>query len=223
VWVFINAHLHSGYSKGAGKPNSLLYVLDKEQNKAVWATYDLNLDVWTKKYLTNKPDLDGIWNTFPLYSKYHSDFTFTKAAPVVAISGPNIQFTKDSIGGNHRYLKIKITPNRKVNRYDVFANLAIDLFHFKANGTTCISQKGIVFDRNDSKVISYYVVNNEPLEMEFDMDASMPLDMDLLESSFDLLYNPAFKIAKRNSWMLPTPFVLNDAVVLHQKVNPTSN
>jgi hypothetical protein len=45
--------------------------------------------------------------------------------------------------------------------------------------------------------------------------------MELLESSFDLLSNPLFEITKRDNWMMPTPFVLNDAVVIRQKIKPT--
>jgi hypothetical protein len=33
-----------------------------------------------------------------------------------------IAFLEDRIEGNKRYLKIRITPNRTVNRYDIFAN-----------------------------------------------------------------------------------------------------
>ena len=40
--------------------------------------------------------------------------------------------------------------------------------------------------------------------------------MELLESSFDLLHNPLFSIVKREPWMMPSPFVLTDAVVLKQ-------
>ena len=46
--------------------------------------------------------------------------------------------------------------------------------------------------------------------------------MDLMESSFDLVSNPKFRIAKRLPWMMPTPFVLNDAVVIQKKI-VTSN
>ncbi len=46
--------------------------------------------------------------------------------------------------------------------------------------------------------------------------------MSLLESSFDLLNNPAFKIHPRESWMMPMPFVLNDAVVIQQKIRQSS-
>ncbi len=45
--------------------------------------------------------------------------------------------------------------------------------------------------------------------------------MSLMESSFDLMTNPKFNIAKRASWMMPMPFVLNDAVVIQQKIKPT--
>jgi hypothetical protein len=44
--------------------------------------------------------------------------------------------------------------------------------------------------------------------------------MELLESSFDLMSNPLFNITKRAPWMMPTPFVLNDAVVIKQKIIP---
>jgi hypothetical protein len=32
------------------------------------------------------------------------------------------------------------------------------------------------------------------------------------------LSNPLFEITKRENWMMPTPFVLNDAVVIRQKI-----
>jgi hypothetical protein len=42
-----------------------------------------------------------------------------------------------------------------------------------------------------------------------------------MESSFDLLQNPLMKIKPRSSWMIATPFVLNDAVVIKQQVKPS--
>ena len=34
--------------------------------------------------------------------------------------------------------------------------------------------------------------------------------------------NPLFAVSKRASWMMPTPFVLNDAVVIKQKIKATA-
>jgi hypothetical protein len=46
-------------------------------------------------------------------------------------------------------------------------------------------------------------------------------DMELMESSFDLMQNPLFSISKRTAWMMPTPFVLTDAVIIKQRIKPT--
>ncbi|MGL6267383.1 MAG: M28 family peptidase, partial [Chitinophagaceae bacterium] len=43
VGLFVKAHLTSGFKKGEAKPNSLVYVINKEANKSYWATYDKNL------------------------------------------------------------------------------------------------------------------------------------------------------------------------------------
>lgn len=221
VGFFVNAHLNSNYQTGKAKPNSLLYVLDADADQAFWVTYDKNLDEWTKNYLGENPKSGSELNDFPLFSKYNSGFSYSAKAPLKNISKPMIQFLRDSISGNNRFMKIKITPTRKVNRYDIFANEDLVFQNFKANKVINSSQKGSKMIRNGKKILSYYVVDNIPLEMEFSFDASKVLDMDLMESSFDLLNNPNFEIKERKSWMMPMPFVLTDAVVLKQKINAT--
>ena len=123
--------------------------------------------------------------------------------------------------GNQRFFKIKISPNRNVNRYDIFANEKMAIHNFKANGVTTLGQKNSLYQRKGKKILSYYVVGNAPLEMQFSVNVSTVLDMELMESSFDLMTNPLFQITKRKNWMMPTPFVLNDAVVIRQKIKPS--
>lgn len=215
---FAKAHFNSGYDFGKAKPNSLLYVYDADSNKANWATYDKNLDEFTKKYLGENLKPSIVLNDFPLYSKYNSGFTFANEAEIKAISSPIIEYLRDSISGNFRFFKIKITPTRKVNRYDIFANEKMNFFYFKANNVQNIEQKEKLLARNGKKILSYYVVDNLPLEIEFAINSKSVLDMDLLESSFDLMTNPEFDIEKRKSWMMPTQFVLNDAIVIKQHI-----
>lgn len=62
------------------------------------------------------------------------------------------------------------------------------------------------------------MVDNLPLELEFSISNNDKLDMNFVESSFDLMTNPIFSMAKRRDWMIPTPFVLTDAVVVKGKV-----
>jgi hypothetical protein len=218
----VEAHFNSEYQYGKAKPNSLLYVLDGDHNKAFWTTYDKNLDEWTKGYLGENPNVASELNKNALYSKYNSQLTFSTQAPIKEIAKPTILFLRDSIVDDYRYLKIKITPNRHVNRYDIFANEKMIFQNFKANNVGVIGQKGSELLRNGKKIVSYYVVDNEPLILQFSILKKTIFDMELMESSFDLLSNPQFSIAKRKDWMIPTPFVLNDAIVIKQKIKPTS-
>ncbi len=218
IGFFAKAHYYSGYELGKAKSNSLVYILDADKNKATWATYDTNLDEWTKTYLGQNPKEAKELNKNTLASKYNSGFTFAADAPIKNLSRPYIEFLKDSIVGANRNLKFRITPTRKVNRYDILANEALVIQNFKANGLTLLGQKGSKYERKGKKLVSYYVVDQLPLEIEFSVAASSVLDLDLLESSFDLMSNPLFSMTKRADWMMPTPFVLNDAVIIKEKI-----
>lgn len=220
IGLFVKAHQSSGYVYGKAKPNSLVYVLNGDTNKANWATYDSNLDEWTKGYLGEHPKDGKPLNTNKLYSKYGSELTYMADAPIKNIAKPTIEFVKDATIGNRRYLKIVITPNRKVNRYDVFSNTKIN--NLKANGVTSMDLKSNIISKNTTKILSYYVVNNIPLSLEFSIPSNQKLDMNLVESSFDLMTNPLFSIAKRRDWMIPTPFVLTDAIVIKEKIKASA-
>ena len=224
------AQYDSAFVAGKAKPNSLLYVYDAETKKAVYTTYDSQVDEWTKIYLSSNPSPAKALNNLPLYSKYHSKFTYESPAPRIALTPPTVVFEKDSIDAHYRYVQISITPNRKVNRYDVFASEQLSFYNLKANGASLIQSKGTYllgkkgsqYPRNGQKLLSYYVVDNKPLVLSFQLLKSAQLDLDLLESSFDLLSNSQLKLNPRPRWMMPTPFVLTDAVVLHQKIKPSA-
>jgi hypothetical protein len=222
IGFFVKAHQASDYSAQKAKPNSLVYILNADSNKANWATYDINLDEWTKTYLGEKPKDGSTLNSNKLYSKYGSQYTFMADAPLAAIAKPTIEFLKDTLKGNQRLYKIRITPNRKVNRYDVFVNNDVQINNFKANGVKSIDFESNITSKTSGKLLTYYVVDNIPLEMEFSISDKRKLDLDLVESSFDLLSNPLVKVSPRKSGMIPTPFVLNDAVIIRQKIKPSA-
>lgn len=221
VFFFIKTDQNAAYGTNRAKSNSLLYVYNADTNKASWATYDVNLDSWTKNYLGQNPKLVTNQSQNKLFSKYNSDFTYQTITKVRSLKKPTVIFEKDSVARDMRYLKIKIIPNRKVNRYDLFAGEQMNFYNFTANGVTALEQKGTQLNRKGRKLLSYYVVDNEALELNFAIPKSTIFDMKIMESSFDLLENPLFNMVKRANWMMPTPFVLNDAIVIEQQLIPT--
>jgi hypothetical protein len=222
IGFFVKAHQASGYSNAKAKPNSLAYLLDADANKAHWASYDVNLDEWTKSYLGTKPKDGSALNTNKLYSKYGSQYTFMADAPLLNIARPTIEFLRDTIKGNQHLYKIRITPNRAVNRYDIFVDNAIQINNLKANGVRSIDFESNISSKTSGKLLTYYVVDNFPLEIEFSIGNKTTLDLGLVESSFDLLANRAIKMNPRKPGMIPMPFVLTDAVIIKQKIRPST-
>ena len=221
IGFFIKAHQASVYTNEKAKPTSLVYILNADTNKANWATYDTNLDEWTKIYLGEKPKVATSLNSIKLYSKYGSEFTFMADAPLTTFPKPTIEFLRDTVKGNKHLYKIKIKPNRSVNRYDIFVANNTKILTLKANGVQSIDFKNNIASKASGKLLTYYVVDNLPLELEFSTLISQKLDLDLVESSFDLLVNPLLKVKPRKQGMIPMPFVLNDAVIIKQKIKPS--
>ena len=222
IAFFAMAHIDSGYSKSKPKPNSLVYILNSDTNQAYWTTYDVNLDEWTKPYLRENPKAATSLNHNKIYSKYDSEFTLMAKAPIAKIAKPTVEFLRDTIKGNQHLFHIKINPNRTVNRYDIFNNNGSKINNLKANGVRVISYKSNILKNPKEKIITYFVVDNTPLDLEFSINKKYQLDVDLLESSIDLVTNPLLKIKKRKEWMIPTPFVLNDAIIIKRNIKPTS-
>jgi hypothetical protein len=215
---YIDAYWNSDFEQGKAKPNSLLYYVDADSNKAYWTTYDTKLDSWTQSYLGLQPKNAEILNKKTIYSKYNSGFTFIAEAESKDIKKSTISFLKDSISGQKRFIKIRITPNRIINRYDVFANEKMVFHNFKANGVAADQQKGTKYIYEYSRILRYFVKDNIPLEMEFEIATQTVFDMEVKEASYDLLTNPIFTIPARRSSMMPKPFVINDAIMVKQKI-----
>lgn len=76
------AHFYAGFDEDQQKPNSLIYILDQDQNKGFWASYDTVLDSWTKNYIDSNTNQIKRWNQDTIASKYHTTFNYINEAPV---------------------------------------------------------------------------------------------------------------------------------------------
>jgi hypothetical protein len=215
------AHWNASFTSAKARPNSLLYVYDASQKKAYWTTYDECPDSWNQAFLTTQPQSAALLNRNALYSKYGTAFRWMHPAPVYALKGPSIVFERDTVKGNRRFYQIRITPQRRVNRYDIFLKNQVAIAHLKANGVYPLTYTSKIGGQTSNKLLSYYVTRNQPLVLSFDVAVGDAPQLELMESSFDLLEQARMGVPPRPKNTLPMPFVLNDAVVLMQPVQPT--
>lgn len=217
ICFFVSAHTHSKFTKDSPKPNSLLYVLDSNTNSAVWATYDNLLDDWTKSKLTDQPNpaLELQKNT--IGSKYKSGFSFTKEAPIVQLVKPKIEITHDTIVDGFRKIAVCFTSNRKAERIEVFSDSTSIFNRATINGVSAKitdSTNTVFNDRFNNRLFSYYVTDNEPLDMIFTVPINQTTHLQFYEATYDLIGNSLLGVKNRDKNMIPKPFVLNDAIII---------
>ncbi|WP_299433236.1 M28 family peptidase [uncultured Aquimarina sp.] len=215
------SHFKSDFTKERQKPNSLVYILHEDQNKAYWASYDHTLDSWTKNHIDRLKNLAKDWNQNTIESKYSNSFNYVNTAPVKDIKSVKIETTFDSIQEDSRILDICIRPQRNLNRIDLFMRKSFNFESLFVNGVTPkdVSHKdGSVYNaftkRWSNRLLTYHLRDNDPLELRMQFHKDSVPEIVLYESSYNLLESDLFSIPKRSETMIPKPFVLNDAITI---------
>jgi len=210
----ISAHFNSGFDKNNAKPTSLLYVLDADSNKAQWATYENSISDWTSQYLGENKVVPEKLSEKTISSKYNSGFTFVTKAPTKEIAKMRIEKTRDTIIGNNRWLDICITPQRQVNRLEIFTQTTLN----SAKVNSIELSEYYLENRRGGKLVTHYVSNNDYTDLQLSIPAGSVLELTIYEASNDLLSNSQFTIPARPEDNIPMPFILNDAILVTKTI-----
>lgn len=221
--LFFTAHFKSEFNEDRPKPNSLVYLYDADADQAHWRSYDNLPDEWTKKYFGEEPVVfPAEKNTFS--SKYGSRFTWKSQAPLINLQAPSILLDSLDSEENRIFYSLKITPNRRINKLELFADRSLDFTSFKVNGleaddTALGEQKFNIHTRRwHDRLLTYHVSTRDTLEINFSLKNSEKPEFVLYESSYDLLENNELDVSPRDQTMIPRPFVLNDAVIFKKTI-----
>ncbi|PKA98636.1 peptidase M28-like protein [Flavobacteriaceae bacterium MAR_2009_75] len=215
IAFLVYAHFESGFDKENKRPNSLVYILDADRNSAHWATYDNVLTDWNKGFFQDLDELAQKLSTKTISSKYGTHFTKMSVAPVKSIVPPEVETLTDSIIGEHRLLKIRISPQRPINRLDFFTN-DTKVVHATANGLAL--DEHYLKNRRPGKLLTHYVSDEKFTELELTVTKASILELTVYEASNDLMNHALFDIPVRPENNIPMPFVLNDAVMTVKKI-----
>ncbi|HDZ07313.1 hypothetical protein LCGC14_0118060 [marine sediment metagenome] len=212
--LMVSAHMDSSFTKERPKPTSLLYVLNADDEKAMWATYEHQLSDWTSQYITKKV-MDNNLSKKVISSKYGSNFTFTNDAPLKNVPKPTIEIQLDTLINAVRTIRLCITPNRPINRLELFTN---DIDVLKANVNGVELSEHFLQNRNSGRLITNYISDKNYTDITLEVPEDKELEITIYEASNDLLDNALFTIPQRKENQIPMPFVLNDAILTIQKV-----
>lgn len=219
IFFFVKAHLNSGFNEENPKPNSLLYLKDADLQKAWWTTYDHKLDEYTQEFFTNDNQAE---DSIIFDSKYNLKFTKQHPAELKPIKEAIVLVEKDSVLSENGLVQfhLKIAPQRKINRMEIFADSIVDFQYLRVNGMEPPpSENPFYLNRKREKLLTYFAIDRDTLRMDFQLHKGENPKLKVFEASNDLLQNPNFNIPKRTKAMMPKPFILNDAIITKQTVN----
>jgi hypothetical protein len=219
---FIKAHLSSNFSPNRQKPNSLVYYHDADNNKNYWATYDQELDDWTKEYLGDSPEPASSYISYASGSKYAKGYQFANIAPNKNIPIFKTVLHKDTVINQYKEVSFTIFPQRAVNQISLYT---ADQANFKS-----LSFNGEIFPLNNNltnaaqkikskELVRYYVSDKDSLVVSYEVSKNQKVSFTVLEYSYDLLNHPQFTINKRADYMMPKPFIVTDAIIVKKELN----
>lgn len=211
----VAAHLNSGFSKDNAKPTSLAYLLDSDKQTAIWATYDKVLSPWTSQYIGEHKELPPKREQQTFGSKYGTGFSYVSQAPLKDIAPPLVSVARDTVIGELRFLELNIESQRPVNRLEVFTN---DIEIKKAVVNDIPLSDHYLQNRKSNRLITHYVSDNDPTDLQIGIPKDQSLELTLYESSNNLLDHSQFTVPQRPEDQIPMPFVLNDAVIIVKKL-----
>ena len=219
---FVKAHLSSNFSPDRQKPNSLVYYHDADNNKNYWATYDQELDDWTKEYLGDSPEPASSYISYASGSKYAKGYKFANVAPNKNIPVFKTVLHKDTIINQYKEVSFTIFPQRAVNQISLytadeanFKSLSFNGQRFPLNS----SLKNTAQKIKSKELVRYYVSDKDSLVVSYKVSKNQKVSFTVLEYSYDLLNHPQFKINKRADYMMPKPFIVTDAIIIKKELH----
>lgn len=214
------AFAKANFSTSQPESTSLVYLIDQQQETAQWATYDTAINDWTALKMganAKKPPKDG--NT--IESKYGTGFNFVTTAPYVKMPEIAVAIKKDTTVNGLRTVQLHIASNKAMNRIEVFVDKKFTFKDALINGITPKTKEGtgnVLDHRWGNRLLSYYIVDNEPLELSLTFTADQQPELLFYGASFDLLKTKELGVKPRPATMMIMPFVLNDAILRKQKI-----
>ena len=222
--LLVVAHFYSDFNEDRPKPNSLVYLQDLDENSAYWYSYDNMIDEWNSEFFDEQTS-GGSSTESTFSSKYSSGFRLKAEAPLVNIPEPGIIIEDRGIDSlNNRIFMLKISPNRQVNKMEIFETKDVDFEDFKVNGLEAddiylVENKFHMFKRRwKERLLTYNVSNQDTLRIEFSFKKGDQPEFVLYEAAYDLIGNEQLKVKERPAGMIPRPFVLNDVTILKKTI-----
>ena len=223
VLSFVAALFKADYTVERKKPTGVVFIQDTDKNEAFFASFNRENDTFTKQFLGNSPQTGNLPMSITSIFKTKLNFyakTTTKKIPVAVVS----KQLNDTLYTDKDVYEYVITSQRKSNLFYITSKDSIPFYNISFNGasfqkTDKESEFVYTTTKENNKIISYYLAEGtSSLVMKFEVPKGTKPNLELLDISFDLVEHSLFTITPRSKAMMPSLFVIDDAIVLKKRM-----
>lgn len=193
------------------RPDSVLYVLDAEEGKASWLSYDQQGDEWTSQFLSPTPEKGAP----PAFLGLRDRPMLMSPAPVIPLPGAAVEILSEEVGAQGRVVHLAITWPWDVER----ALLAL-----RSPGpihSVRVDEEAEWPQDEEGYRLTYYAPPAEGIRLRVEMAAGQALEVEATGQRFRLpeagdvptAPRPADRMPRRE-WSVDSTFVRNVTTLL---------
>ncbi len=188
------------------KPNSILYALNADTGKALWASMDPRPDEWTSQFLSGRVQTNTLPDFFP--RDLEDQFLQGEAQPV-SLAAPEVKLLQDTSDGGARTLRFHIRSARQAPVVSLYIDSKTEVVKAWLNGRVLEeSNTAAIAKSKDHWTMRFFGLPAEGLEFAAEIRSADPVKIRVVDASYNLPQFPQQSFVARPKDMIPssTPF-----------------
>jgi Peptidase family M28 len=197
------------------KRDHIVYTLNSDTGRAIWASADERPDEWTSQFYSSGAEKASLAEYFPW-----GEGSFLKAeAPPLSLSPPEIILLSDKAEGGLRTLRFKIRSLRKAPALAIYWKQELVVEGLAVNEKRVVKQFPVVSDSSSRYRKFYYVgLPGDGIELSLAIKTSDPLELKLEDWSYGLPETPSQSFSARPDYIFAAPYPYSDCTVVMRSV-----
>jgi hypothetical protein len=208
VAFVVAANLSPGVDRESPKTDTVMYVMNADTGKAVWASYDAEPDEWTAQFFPGQTQRGDLNEFFP--SRYNR---FLKSpAPASALDAPSVTVLGDETSGDVRTVSLKITSPQEVLNVFVPVGEGQEVLDASVNDEG-VGGEGAPARAGARWTLQYAAPPAEGVRLTLRVRAPQrqPLKMSIVGQSYGLPGELEGVVKPRPEHIIPAPFTNSDS------------
>ncbi len=203
----------SEYDAQQPRMNTMMYGLNSESGKSIWATPDGRPDEWTFGFFKGGklergplPEFFGAGTSRPFVSVQ---------SPLVTLGAPRIDLLGDSANDGLRSLRFHITSPRQAPVISVYLDSVAEIQNVSVNGRSLVSNRVLLSNpARNAWNLRYHAVPAEGIELAMDLKPTEPVKLRVVDQSYGLPSFPDKPVAPRPSGLIPSTYPFTDSTLV---------